>query len=135
MKNINAKVKQLRKSRGATQEDFGKILGLQRSTYAYKESHGIFTVADLIALSEELDVNIGYFTDGLENLGPYNIKEFHQEPMILHSSEFKLQKEPDDPIDIITANETKLIKKFRTLSSEEKQKLLKYVESLKSSEV
>ena len=131
--HINIKMFQIRKNNGLTQEEFGKILNMQRSTYAYKEVKGDFTAEDVLTIIEHFNLAADFFEDKNEHhiINFENI-ENDENVQIYRSVGYNFDKTDDEAPTIITYKESKLLKRFRTLSEDEKQRLLDFLENLQN---
>lgn len=131
--HINVKMFQIRKNNGLTQEEFGKILNLQRSTYAYKEVKGDFTSEDVSKIIEHFNLPADFFDDKnghpIISFEPFDNDENIQ---FYHSPNYNFNKSDDEAPTLITYKESKLLKSFRSLSEDEKQKLLDYLKNLQN---
>ena len=131
--HINIKMFQIRKNNGLTQEEFGKTLNMQRSTYAYKEVKGDFTAEDVLTIIKHFNLAADFFEDKNEHhiINFENI-ENDENVQIYRSVGFNFDKSDDEAPTIITYKESKLLKRFRTLSEEEKKRLLEFLENLEN---
>ncbi len=111
--SINEKIAIFRKSHGYTQEEFGKILNLQRSTYAYKETSGIFTANEIATICKHFDLPTDYFEE--KNLG-MNIDNSNSGGyQLFNASPINFSFSEDESSVMLTEREKKIYRRLRAL--------------------
>ncbi len=132
--NIAQRLKAIRERNGYRQEDIADVLGLQRSTFAYRENSGNYTPDELKVLAEFYSLSLDELLE-LPKKTPLAIKETPATMVVFGDSEnnhidlsLKIEK-------YITNTETKLLALYRSLKNrEQKDKVLQFIEDLKNSE-
>lgn len=85
---VNLRVRRLRESKGYSQEQTADLIGIKRSTYAYRESKGKFTEAELRRIAELFDVSYDWLANiKVSNTAPIIIPQ-EEEPIIFESPGF-----------------------------------------------
>ncbi len=135
--NINKRIREYREKAKMTQEEAGAILGLKRNAYSAKEGKGKFTVGEVLALSQAMDIDSDLIIHGAKKLDFSPV-----EPTILTVNDpFKetpfLSEGPKITITYETGNfeitheEKNIVKIFRNLDDEAKNKVRNLLLELK----
>ena len=133
-KEVNLRIKKLRKKAKITQEEMGEKLGIKRSTYAHIEAYGNFKAAQLKIIAQVFGQTVDQLIDG-DNFVVRASKNFEPpQPMQLRQTENSYNTPDKNILDYITANEKKLVKSFRNLTREEKDKVIEFINNFKSTE-
>ncbi len=120
---VNDMIRKIRKSSDISQEEMALKLDMNRSTYAYKEKNGSFSIDEYLKISNIFGVSIDEMSLMPENFVPLKDKQILRQPEL--ESPFK-----DDCSAVVTKNEMIIIREFRKLTKDDKEKVKYYIEKL-----
>ena len=125
MKEINERIKHLRRLAGLNQTDMGDILGIKTNTFSQKERTGNYTGDDLAKLAEYFKVDAEYLLFG-------EVREFltKPQPPLRPTPEPEPKPKPKTNPEIyppVSPKELDFIKMFRLLTKKQRVYIFEYV--------
>lgn len=133
-REVNERIRRLRKKSKITQEEMGEKLNMKRSTYAHIESYGNFKVEQLRIIAQIFNLTLDELIDGENYFIRSSIEREAPPQPVLQNSPFSFQNNESDIYNILTEFEKKYIRKIRYLSKESKDKAYEFVCALEESE-
>ena len=129
---VNLRVRKLRESKGYSQEETADLIGIKRSTYAYRESKGKFTEAELRKLAEKFDVPYDWLANiKIETKTPLIIPN-DEKPLIFESPKLTFDAFGCYITAAITPREGEFLVALRGLTDEQFEEEFKRVVDLKN---
>ena len=130
-KSINERVRMYRKRCPLTQNEMAERLGMKGSTYSQMEREGNIPAYRLMQIANVLGIEPYLLFEGEKTIihkpDPIIIPSTPPEPPTPH--ELPTPPEPD-PLEILSHKERNILKIFRFLPQEKKNKLYKYIMEL-----
>jgi transcriptional regulator with XRE-family HTH domain len=124
-KSINKRVRIYRKRAGLTQNELAERLGMKGSTYSQMEREGNIPANRLLQIADVLGIEPSILFEGEKVIVPEVevpvIKIAEPEPIFVPQP---------DPLEILSHKERNILKIFRFLPQEKKNKLYKYIMEL-----
>ena len=124
-KSINKRVRIYRKRAGLTQNELAERLGMKGSTYSQMEREGNIPANRLLQVADVLGIEPSILFEGEKVIVPEV-----EVPVVEIAEPDPIFVPQPDPLEILSHKERNILKIFRFLPQEKKNKLYKYIMEL-----